>query len=538
MRKRVNANLLLISTILKYCIPVFIYLIAFHTVGNICYSVIGILETIVLFLCVNSIAKKKLVIARVVSIIPLFVLCIQAALLLFAGRYVNTLMLSNLSSAEALSGKTLQYGGTILLIVLVELLPLKYIDFAPINQKKYLVSMVAVLVTVDVIICSIFHVAYSPVGSLSSLMIEYQNMRKLDDIINSGDGSSSYEKFYRTSVDDYISRPENLSERPNVVLIFMEGCSQNIVDDSRQIMPNIASFQNQGINFSNYFNHTAATYRGLIGQLYSAHQFHNTDTNRLISVQEIFKDYGYDTEFINSEPKNEEFSEYLGNLGFDSVSSSAPNGDYVSDSEIYDMLYNSLVEADESNTPRLIVTYTFGTHCAMDSEEQQFGDGSNRLLNRFFNTDYQFGLFLERVQADNLDENTLIVLTTDHATVLDDDFIETFQDVHDREYWFCDTIPLTFYYKGICPETIDANGRNSICLADTLLDYLDFSAPNFFLGESLFGIHNENNLFSTTYCIPEGLDMLTTQNGTIDGMPDERKQEFEEELAEYLSLVQ
>lgn len=40
-------------------------------------------------------------------------------------------------------------------------------------------------------------------------------------------------------------------------------------------------YEDRSFNFINYYNHTAATYRGLIGQLYSGHQYNNNDENTL-----------------------------------------------------------------------------------------------------------------------------------------------------------------------------------------------------------------------------------------------------------------
>ena len=524
--------------VLKFCVPAVIFLLALRTVTNISFFIVAFLELLFSFIVVNLIAKRNTVVASIIAVFPLLIIGIQSAVLLFSGRYVNTLMLTNLSSISALSGKALQYGGVVLCVVIILLLPVHHIDFRPFVKARFYIPILAVLLIIDIGICMIMNTYFSPTGSLASLVVDYNNMRKIDDIISDNANSDAYEEFYRTSVDDYINMPQDLNENPDIVIIFMEGCSQNIIDDPRDIMPNIAEFQEQGLTFTNYYNHTAATYRGLIGQLYSAHQLHNSDTNQLISVQEILGDYGYETEFINCEPENQEFSEYLNHMGFDDVSSPDTSDDlFVLDSEMYDSIYNSLSDAKESSKPRLIVAYTFGTHCACDSMEETFGDGDNRFLNRFYNTDYQFGAFFDRLEETGLDENTLIVLTTDHASVVDEDFINTFGDTYSRNHWFCDTIPLTFYYKGITPETIDAEGRNSICFADTLLDYLDKSAPNFFLGESLFGAPNYDNLFVTTFCIPEDMEIYTTIDCEVVEATQRNKRVFQERVTDYLSLV-
>ena len=116
-------------------------------------------------------------------------------------------------------------------------------------------------------------------------------------------------QFYNEKVEGGIERPAQLASKPNIVLIFTEGLSQNIIDDERNIMPNIRQFESEAVYFENYYNHTAATYRGIIGSLYSAHQFNNNDKNCLVSLQSVMKKNGYHTLFLNPEPANKDFSQ-------------------------------------------------------------------------------------------------------------------------------------------------------------------------------------------------------------------------------------
>ncbi|MBR2581374.1 MAG: hypothetical protein IKE39_09985, partial [Cutibacterium sp.] len=64
-------------------------------------------------------------------------------------------------------------------------------------------------------------------------------------------------------------------------------------------------------------------------------------------------------------------------------------------------------------------------------------------------------------------------------------FIAAFPD-YDRSHYFLDAMPCFYYYSGIEAETIDVGGRNSLDFAPTLLDYLDVSGENYFMGASLF----------------------------------------------------
>ncbi len=69
----------------------------------------------------------------------------------------------------------------------------------------------------------------------------------------------------------------------NVIVIFTEGMSSEIIGhaDGRDfsITPNIDNYLKEGASFSNYYNHTAATFRGLRGQLTSG--YHTVMVSRM-----------------------------------------------------------------------------------------------------------------------------------------------------------------------------------------------------------------------------------------------------------------
>lgn len=94
-----------------------------------------------------------------------------------------------------------------------------------------------------------------------------------------------------------------------------------------------------------------------------------------------------------------------------------------------------------------------------------------------------------------------------------------------------DQIPFLIYYKGITPETIDADGRNSLDFAPTVLDYLDISAPNYFLGESLFVQKQNNNTYDTVFEV-EG-KFLDTDGKNISELSDIKRDIIEKQVKKY-----
>ncbi|MDD0274464.1 LTA synthase family protein, partial [Shigella flexneri] len=46
----------------------------------------------------------------------------------------------------------------------------------------------------------------------------------------------------------------------NILVIFIEGMSSLVI--SKELTPNLYEFRKKSISFNNYYNHTAATFRG------------------------------------------------------------------------------------------------------------------------------------------------------------------------------------------------------------------------------------------------------------------------------------
>ena len=140
---------------------------------------------------------------------------------------------------------------------------------------------------------------------------------------------------------------------------------------------------------------------------------------------------------------------------------------------------------------------------------------------------------MKKFEKSELAEDTIIIFTTDHATYQDDSFVKAFPDWF-RAYTFCDEIPLWIYYKGITTEIIDVKGRNTLGLAPTILDYLDISAPNYFLGRSLF-VPEANSSFETYFT--ESFVYLDTKDGEIRYLSEEEKNIFIAMLQDYFYIT-
>ena len=482
---------------------------------NIYYILFGICEIFLIVLISNFIINKFRIFGKIINDILFLLYNINYVVLIFGGSFVTFIMINNLSSLEDLKGKMVIYIFGIVLVLLFSFLPFYKIK---INTKKNILVCVEILL-LEIILTLLYSNSYSSFCNYILLIQQEIRYINLQNYIK----NSNHDKniFLKQGVDDYINYNNNFAKNPNVIVIFTEGLSKNIINDERDIMPNVRKYMNKSISFSNYYNHTAATYRGLIGQLYSGYQLENLDTNNLISIQSILSSNGYNTEFINTEPNNLDFSKYLDSFGFDSVTNSSVFDGYVdsvSDKSAYNFLYERAIKLNNSNKPFFLGIYTFGTHVSFNSTDKIFSDGSDNILNRFYNVDYQFGVFMDKFINSDLYNNTIVIFTTDHASFVDYDYLRTFKDTYSRQYGFVDEIPLFIYHNGVNIKEIDVSGRNSLDFAPTVLDYLDISGPNYFLGESLFSPYDKKTNYDTVYS--ENSMFISTDLGELKNLDE------------------
>ncbi|MBO4862966.1 MAG: sulfatase-like hydrolase/transferase [Eubacterium sp.] len=520
-----------LTTILKYAFTFILIILASIRNNESLYFFEGLLEVLIIFVLSNYILKNKA--GYIVNSILLLLVNFQMLVLIFGNTLLTMVMITNVISIKDISGKSTIYITAVLLVILFSFLPFERLTLL----KNKAMSVFAIILSADLLFVMLFGNSYSPLYGYISLMIQrYEYIGLKREIEQSETGES---QFYREEVKDeysfdFRSRNSLMPEKPNVILIFAEGLSQSIVDDEREIMPTVNYYQNHSLSFTNYYNHTFATYRGIIGQLYSGYQLADLDTNSLVSVQSILSEEGYNTAFINTEPSNYEFSMYLENLKFDTVISENTENNNgaigsISDKDAFELLFNTAVEYNEKDKPFFISMYSFGTHASFDSPDEKFGDGTDPELNKFYNLDCQFHEFVNNLSKSDLANNTIVIFTSDHATYQDDSFNTAFPD-YERDNVAIDRIPLFVFYKGVGSGHINVKGRNSLDLAPTILDMLNISAPNYFIGTSLFSEEADN---ICEFCFTDSNMKYTTRDGNIRKLEGNELEEFDRMLKEY-----
>ena len=317
---------------------------------------------------------------------------------------------------------------------------------------------------------------------------------------------------------------------PNVIVILTEGTSTRLLGcyggAYNDLTPNFDDFSHQSMKVMHYYNHTSATYRGTLGQMASCYPFRggkeagawNKEQKDLWStlnystVPKILGD-DYETLFFSPHESADSYTDLVRMAGFNRVETkdtlpdvlgTAPEimGDSFTDDSMYSSLSAYLEHRDE-NRPFFLVMYTVGTHAGMDipSDGEAYGDGSNPTLNTLHNVDVAFGRFWRAFQASPYKDNTIVIVTADHAHVQEKPYVALVKDDPTYKPYFVDTVPLLIYDPTHdLPAEYDADDATGLALAPTILHLLGRQyADNAFLGASLFDgpqafhIHAEGN---------------------------------------------
>lgn len=490
-------------------------------------------EALAVFLATNALYPGFPACAYVLNSLALLIGNVQCVVMLHGGSYVSLQMLTNLGSLRGLSGHGILYAASLAAAALPALLPVRGFRI-PRPWNAALPGFLAACILAGLCLQGFYYSPYAAAVSLArGACMRASLARSVRDGLRKGGAGAS--PFRKAGVGDRIGPVPGTGGTPNLIVVFTEGLSENIIHDGRGIMPNAARLERESVSFRNYYNHTFATYMGLSGQLHSGYQQGNFSRNMLPSLQSLLGDAGYRTCFINTEPGNRDFTEYLEALGFGEVVSGGellgPAGS-VSDRRAYELLYERAAAMAGEGEPFFIAIYTFGTHASFDSVDEVFGDGRDPLLNKFHNADAQLGRFLGRLRGGGLAESTVLVLTADHCTYADADFRSSFPG-YVRESPMCDRIPLIIHCGGMAPREYDAGGRNSLCLAPTLLDLLGVSGENCFLGSSLFG--EADGEYERTF--QSLTTVLRTDGGTIRAPGMAERAAFGRALGEYFVLA-
>lgn len=460
----------------------------------------GLIELLIIVVLSQKLLQKNVILGNIFNDIFILILNSQFIVHIVSKTFITVIMIDNLGQINNIIDVVKSFLFFIILIIIFTFLPIKGINKDNIKNTiimkafSFLLSfqLLSLLLFGELVLSYANYYHNSPLYSFEHSVYDSIRLPSKGKKLKEDASIEDKNTFYREDIPSGNVKYQGKNNKPNIVVIFTEGLSKNVIDDERNITPNLKQFQDKSICFDNYYNHTFATFRGIIGQLYSGYQFCDFDKNNLVSIQSLLDDVGYNTSVIGSEPTNTNCINYFKMLGFNKslLSGKSEINGCVSDKTSYEFLFKHINEQYNTKQPFFSCLYTVGTHAYFDPKDQIYGDGSNVELNKFYNMDYYFGKFIKEFNNSPASDNTIIVFTSDHASFAENYYAQAFPN-YNRKYINCDTIPLMIYYKGCKSQRINAECRNSIDFAPTILDFINYNnmkntkVKNYFLGNSL-----------------------------------------------------
>ncbi len=307
-------------------------------------------------------------------------------------------------------------------------------------------------------------------------------------------------------------------ERPNVVLIIMEGIGSNVVETLggvEGVTPQLGRLMSEGVLFTHFFANSFRTDRGLISILsgYPAQPTtsvlkYPTKSHHLPKIATSLKQVGYDLAFFYGGDDNfTNLHSYLVDAGFETIVSekdfsrselSTKWGAY--DHVVLERLFHHIV--NQKNYPFFKTILTLNSHEPFDVPMKKLEDP---YLNSVAYTDSCIGDFVGKLRASSVWDSTLVVILPDHAFRYPNDLSSSCVERHE--------IPMLWLGGALAcgPMRVDTIS-SQMDLAKTFLRQLNVDASDFIFSKDIF---SENSPHFAYYAFPDGFGFLDTSGVAI-----------------------
>lgn len=412
---------------------------------------------------------------------------------------------------------------TIMIIVSYKLSN-NYIDSHKLNKKETIIYYSVLSVITLVLFVSIRFNLYGQTASFSTPRKFYYD--NLNDSIDSYVVLGLYEYMYRDvvltnrekyvkyddkEINNYLKSLDRKKEKndktgifkdKNLIMIMLESMDNYVMNE--RVSPNLVNIRNTKWNFNNRYNYlpnggaTIYTEYSSINGLY-----YNTNPSKIYvdlypqSIPAVFGKNGYRTISMHQNTgeyysrttlhKNEYFQDSYFLLDID------PDVDYASDLVMVDndKYYDWIVPKDGNKFMSYIITFSAhgpynDSNCSGLSEKDCFESLASV-------TDKFIGRLIDRLKEDNLLDDTVIVLYTDHQAYcynFPKSYLKTLKTI-DKEKNI-KAIPFMIYSTDIEHEDYDML-VNDIDFPPTIFNLfgIDYD-PNYYLGTDIFSNNHRN----------------------------------------------
>lgn len=521
-----------IFTMLPLMITLFVVLSSVQDFVILCSFV---LELSIIFVLTNILLSKQFrKIALLVSSILLFVLVSQLSSLYTSNSYVLLLTLENADCFRDIGLSAISQ--ICVLFVLFFVVTICFIpNQAILNNRKFL--LIGLLSQAIVASGYMVFISNTPIYSFFATISEFVKLKFYT--------VDQFEKKIQKEIygKDWIFKDsskygDELSLKgKNVIVFFVEGFSDKLLNS--EVTPNLYQLKQHSFYLTNYYNHTAATFRGLRGQLSSSYQklggyyqqskgigqissqeVEELYKDTVVAVPTILKSNGYNSYFISSHSKDMPLSNMLRTLGFDTVYGYEDlNPNATKDLDDDDFLPNlvEFLKSDKLKSPYFLGLYNVGTHLGLNSKVVRFSDGKNPVLNTFYSFDYYIKQLINEIDNNEAFRDTVLIITADHSTYPSNnynDYLES-KGINSVQF-FADSIPFVMYYKGIISDAYNVKGKNTLAFAPTILHLLGIkNGFNYFLGCSIFDDKCESKFSNVTNI---GNDFYYSSDSNIESL--------------------
>lgn len=320
--------------------------------------------------------------------------------------------------------------------------------------------------------------------------------------------------FMKKSI--YLDRSRKSANKPvvrvgtNVIIVFIESLSAFFLKEEihgvKGLMPNIRSMGRDSYSFDNMYNTSFPTIKGLIAALGSA--IYLLDENiggtripipcRFLFLSNILKARNYATVHIQAGSerfigmsdfftKREGYDSFYGSesLALDNISS-LRRGFGVDDDTLFDFVVGWL-DKYSGEKPLLLTIHTINSHPPFKVKYKHPDARENDMLNALYSTDRAFGKFWDYFKKSKYRNNTVVILTADHAMGNNKEYIEFVKNFEDYYHPYFDVIPCFMHFPGgAWNGATNKTPCVSLDLLPTILDMMNLDMANPFMGLSIF----------------------------------------------------
>ena len=367
----------------------------------------------------------------------------------------------------------------------------------------------------------------------SNLKEAYGSIEEIEEIISNSNMVNDKNEY------------TGIFEGKNLIMIQMESIDNLMIND--ETMPTLTYMKENGWNFTGRYSNNVSTFytefTALTGLYYLGSESiinNNTYTN---SIPNMFNKLGYSTQSVHENNGKYYNREILHkNIGFKNsyfLYDILDNYEMLYDPQIIEIsdIYQNVISKELEPFYSYIVTisahgpYTNNYRCNRDLES---GHDEFSCLSHLSNlTDKMLEELLLKLEEDNLLENSVIVLFSDHypyAYSFNDEELEKLEKI-DSTYQIRN-IPFIIYADGIESQEINTL-LNDVDILPTILNLFGIEYdPNTYVGVDIFSENHRNLIYLSDYSWYDG----KIYSGNLNNKDTNEYQDYYEYVTNRLKL--